>query len=177
MKIVSVKKRTILLVAFLAFIALFTISIGVVLAAPKQKKSKVQRTPFMVKWVFDLSNADTGEQVITETGFLRVKDAIITGTVESDSSSPISGAVRAILSGTWDFNTLVGSFNGKWTITTDNGTFEGSVVGNVAVIYISGKIVGHGTNNLEGQKIMGSLGGTVNNYIVALTLQGELTIK
>ena len=176
MMIVSVQKRKILLVIFLALIALFTISFGTVLAAPKPNKSKVQRTPFVIEWIFDLRNAYTGEQVITETDILRVKDAIITGTVEA-KSSPISGAFSTLLSGTWDLNTLTGVFNGKWTITMDNGTFEGSIVGNVAVIYISGKIVGQGTDDLKGQKIRGSLEGTVNNYIVALTLQGEITYK
>ncbi|UCH01566.1 MAG: hypothetical protein JSV20_06830 [Candidatus Bathyarchaeota archaeon] len=175
--IVSVKKRTIMLVAVLALITLFTISIGTVLAAPKLNKPKDQSTPFTIKWVFDLRNADTGEQVITETGILHIKDAILVGTVEADSSSPISGTVWTTLSGKWDWNTLGGSFKGKWTITTDNGAFQGSVVGSVAVIYISGKFVGHGINDLKDQKIQGSIKGTVNDYIVALTLRGKLTDK
>jgi hypothetical protein len=177
--IVSVKKRTVMLVAFLAFITLFTISIGTVLANPKLSKPKVQSTPFTIKWVFDLRNADTGEQVITETGSIRIrkKDAILVGTIEADSSSPISETVWTMLSGTWLWNTLGSSFKGKWTITTDNGAFQGSVVGSIAVIYISGKFVGHGIDDLKDQKIMGSIKGTVNNYIVALTLRGKLTDK
>ncbi len=72
---------------------------------------------------------------------------------------------------------MLGSLNGKWTFTTTGGTFEGSVVGFIDVAKVSGKFVGHGTNNLQRQKIMGSFEGTVNNYIVNLTLQGEIISK
>jgi hypothetical protein len=170
----SGKNRTILLGVALALIALFTISISTVLAAPKLKPPKGKGTPFTIKWVFDFRTADTGDQVITETGILHIKDAILEGTVEADPPSPLSGDVRAILSGTWDWNMLGGSFTGKWVITTDHGTYEGSVVGSVAVIHISGKFVGRGTNALAGQKMTGSFGGTVSDYIVVLTLQGEI---
>ncbi|MCW4041155.1 MAG: hypothetical protein NWE83_10440 [Candidatus Bathyarchaeota archaeon] len=171
----SGKKRTILLVTCLALIALFTISIATVLAAPKPKQPKGKGTPFTIKWVFDFRTADTGEQVITETGILHINDAILDGTVEADPSSPISGDVRAIMSGTWDWNTLGGSFTGKWIIASANGTYEGSVVGSVAVIHISGRFVGHGTNDARARvKITGSFEGTVSDYIVVLTLEGEL---
>lgn len=113
----------------------------------------------------------------TETGILYVKDAISTGYIEADPNSPISGAVWTSLSGSVDLNTMLGSFNGKWTITNERGTFEGSIVGTVAVATVSGKFVGQGTDEFEGQKIKGSFEGTVNNYIVDLILQGILTSK
>lgn len=59
--------------------------------------------------------------------------------------------------------------------TTEKGTLEGSIVGVVAVASVSGKFVGHGTDDLEGQKIKGSFEGTVDNYIVNLTMRGNIT--
>jgi len=175
MMTVGVQKKTILLVALFALFVLRPIE--PVIAAPKPDNPKVERTAFTNKCVLEAGSFSAGEQLITETGILYVKDAISTGYVEANSDSPISGAVWSRLSGEIDLNTMLGSFNGKWTITTDRGTFEGSVVGVVAVAHVSGRFIGHGTNDLQGQKIKCSFEGTVDNYIVDLTLQGELTSK
>jgi hypothetical protein len=115
--------------------------------------------------------------VTTETGILYIEDAISVGYIEADADSPISGLVWTNLSGAVDLNTMLGSFDGKWTITTDKGNFEGSLVGVVAVATVSGKFVGYGIGYLAGQKIKGSFEGTVNNYVVDLTLTGKLTSK
>ncbi len=151
--------------------------IGSAIAAPKDKPPRAEKTTFTSRIILGAGVASQGEQMITETGILYVKDAISTGYIEADPDSPISGSIWTVLSGSIDLNTMLGSFNGKWIITNEEGTFEGSVVGIVEVAIVSGKFVGHGTGDFEGQKIRGSFEGTVNNYIVDLTLQGILTSK
>ncbi len=157
---------------------LFTLLlIGSAIAVPKENPPKQEKTPFTSRIILAAGVTSQGEQTITETGILYVIDAISTGYIETDPDSPISGSIWTILSGSLDLSTMLGSFNGKWIITNEWGTFEGSVVGIVEIAAVSGRFVGHGTENFERQKIMGSFEGTVNNYIVDLTLQGILTSK
>lgn len=168
-------EKTILLVVFL--VLLMALPLEPVIAAPKLDKPKVERTTFTNKCILVAGNAYAGEQMITETSIFAVKNAISIGYVVANLDSPISGTVWTRLSGTIDLNTMLGSFNGKLRILTDKGFFEGSIVGVISVVKVSGRFVGHGTNALRGQIIMGSFEGTVTNYIVDLTLQGELTSK
>jgi hypothetical protein len=168
-------EKKILLLVLLTLLVLFPTE--PVIAAQKLDNQKVVRTPFTNQCVLGAGNSYAGEQVISETNILTVQDAISTGYIEANLNSPISGTIWARLSGTLDLNTMLGSFNGKWIITTDSGTFEGSVVGVIDVASVSGRFVGQGTNELQGQKIKGSFEGIVNNYIVALTLRGEVTCK
>jgi len=166
------QKKKVLIVALLTFLI-----IAPVLAAPKVKKSKVEKIDFTNNVVLLAGRASMGEQVTTETGILYIEDAISIGYIEANADSPISGLVWTNLSGAVDLNTMLGSFDGKWTITTDKGNFEGSLVGVLAVATVSGKFVGYGIGDLEGQKIKGSFEGTVNNYVVELILEGKLTSK
>ena len=128
-------------------------------------------------WGSILPSFYEGEQMITDTGILYVKDAISEGYIEDNINSPISGIVWANLSGSIDMNTMLGSFNGKWSIINDGGTFEGSVVGIVTVAYVSGRFIGKGTRDFSCQKIKCTFQGTINNYIIDLTITGELSLK
>lgn len=158
-------------------LAVALLLIGPVIAAPKEKNTKAEKTTFTNRIILAGGGISPGEQTTTGTGILYVKDAISVGYIEPDPNSPISGSVWTSLSGSVDLNTMLGSFNGKWIVTNERGTFEGSVVGTVAVATVSGQFVGHGTGGFEGQKIKGSFEGTVNNYIVDLILHGILTSK
>jgi hypothetical protein len=166
------QKKIVLIVVLLTFLIIVP-----ALAAPKAKKPKVEKINFTSNAILLAGSSSIGEQVTTETGILYIEDAISVGYIEADADSPISGLVWTNLSGAVDLNTMLGSFDGKWTITTDKGNFEGSLVGVVAVATVSGKFVGYGIGYLAGQKIKGSFEGTVNNYVVDLTLTGKLTSK
>lgn len=161
---IYMQKKAISIVLLLALLL-----IGPVMAAPK-------KTTFTNRVIISAGGSSQGEQMIT-AGILYVKNAVSIGYIEADSNSPISGSVWTRLSGSVDLNTMLGSFNGKWSVTNERGTFNGSVVGIITVATVSGKFVGQGIGGFDGQKIQGSFEGTVNNYVVTLILQGILTSK
>lgn len=167
------QKKTILLFAFLIVLVLSPIESGI--TSRKPDKPQGDKTPFTNDCILGVVEPNAGEQVLTENNILYVKDGILAGSIVVNDDSPLAGEVWARLSGSMDTNTLVGSFDGKWTITNENGTFEGSVVGTVSVANIFGRFMGRGTQDLQGQKIKGIFEGTVNNYMVDLTLSGEVT--
>lgn len=162
------------MIAILVLLSLLVIEPVIASQKVKDPKTKIA---FTNRIVLIAGSSTPGEQVITETGILYVKDAISTGYIEADVDSPISGSVWTNLSGSVDLNTMRGSFSGEWTITTDKGIFEGFVAGDVAVTAVSGRFAGKGIGDLEGQEIKGSFEGTVNNYVIDLTLDGKFAYK
>lgn len=170
--IVHIQKKTILF-AFLVLLVLLPTESGT--AARRPDKPQGEKTAFTNDCVLRAVSPNAGEQALAENNILYVKDGILGGSIVVNEDSPLSGDVWAKLSGSLDTNTLFGSFDGKWTITNENGTFEGSVVGVISIAQISGRFVGHGTQDLQGQKIKGTFEGTVTNYVVDMTLHGELT--
>lgn len=160
----------------LIIIALFLpILVESAIAIPKTREPKIEIT-FTESATLGLGNVDLGHQT-NDTGILYVQDAISTGYVNS-GDLPISGfEIQTILSGTLDLTTYLGSYNGQWIISNQSGTFEGPINGNVAVTAISGKFVGHGTGDFEGQKIKGTFEGSVNNYLIEITIQATITSK
>ena len=147
---------------------------------PKPKKPKTPYSPRMETVTFEelatLSAGDVylGDQEIDDAGILHVKDAISTGKISSQGS-PISGfEIKTRLSGALDLNTYLGSYHGKWIITGQGGTFEGTINGKVAVTVISGNFVGQGTGDFEGQKMKGTFEGSVNNFQIEITMQATI---
>jgi len=172
-------KKTVLIMALLM---LLLVESAIALPKTKDPKPKPPKIPnketitFTETATLTAGNIYLGNQII-DTGILYVQDAISTGTVNS-GDSPISGfEIQTSLSGTLDLNTYIGSYYGKWIITGQSGTFEGTITGNVAVATISGKFVGHGTEFFEGQKIKGAFEGSVNNFQVEITIQATITFK
>ena len=158
-----------------------------VLAIPKNKESKptkpskptnnpIETITFTESAILGAGNIYLGnQQIIANT--LYIQDAISTGTINT-GDTPISGfQIQTSLSGILDLNTYLGSYNGQWLITSERGTFEGTITGKVSVASIYGKIIGHGTGELEGQKIRGVFEGEVNNYQVEISIQATLTYK
>jgi hypothetical protein len=167
------RTTTVLLFTVLLVLVLSPIDFGV--TARRPEKPRDDRTPFTNDCQLGVVDPMAGEQVLADNNILYVKDALLAGAIVLNDDSPLSGEVGARVSGSWNTTTLVGSFDGKWTITTVNGTFEGAIVGTISVATISGRFVGRGTHALQGQKIKGTLTGTVNNYVADLTLSGDLT--
>jgi hypothetical protein len=167
------QKKTVIFFVLLIFLVVSPTESG--LTARRPDKPQGEKTPFTNDCILGVVGPNAGEQVLAENTIVSVNDGIVAGSIVINDDSPLSGEVWARLSGSVDTTTLVGSFDGKWTIINENGTFEGSLVGTVSVASISGRFVGRGTHDLEGQKIKGTFEGTVNNYLVDLTLTGEVT--
>jgi hypothetical protein len=149
---------------------------------PKPKPPKIPNNPKIETIILTDSatltagNIYFGNQII-DNEILYVQDAISTGIINS-GDSPISGfEIQTSLSGTLDLNTYRGSYDGQWIITSQSGTFEGTITGKVAVATISGKLVGQGTGYFEGQKIKGTFEGSVSNFQVEITIQATITSK
>lgn len=159
-------------IPILVVVLLLLVVLTPVRAAPKTK------TRFAAKASLVAGNISMGTQSITQQGILHVKGAISEGTVTSISGPDISGTLWTILDGSGNLNTGDGSFHGKWTITTVNGTLEGSTVGDVVLTnstfgWISGSFSGQGTINHTEQKLKASFEGQVTMGI----LQVELAIE
>lgn len=169
----QMQKKTVIFFIFLIFLVVSPTKSG--LTAQRPEKPHGEKTPFTNDCNLGVVAPNVREQVLMENNIVYVNDGIVAGSIVVNDDSPLSGEVWARLSGSMDTNTLLGSFDGKWTIINENGTFEGSIVGTVSVASISGRFVGRGTHDLEGQKIKGTFEGTVNNYMADLTLNGELT--
>ncbi len=160
-------------------VLLLVLLIPSALATPKPKDPKppkIETTTFTESATLDAGNIYLGNQEITGN-ILYVRDAISTGTINS-GDSPISGfSIETRLSGTLDLDTYLGSYNGRWAIKSQSGTFEGTVTGSVAIATISGRFVGQGTGDLEGQKIKGTFEGSVNNFKVVMAIQVTISSK
>ena len=158
------------------------------IAIPKTKepKPKTPKTPtgpkretitFTELATLGAGNIYVGNQEIDDAGILYVQDAISAGTIDS-GDSPISGfEILTSLSGTLDLSSYLGSYNGKFVITSNSGSFEGTINGKVEVATIFGKFVGQGIGDFEGQKIKGIFEGTVNNFKIGITIQATITSK
>jgi Na+/proline symporter len=167
--------RTISVLLFTVLLVLVLSPIDSGITARRPEKPRDDRTPFTNDCLLGVVDPTASEQVLAVNNILYVKDALLAGAIVLNDNSPLSGEVEARVSGSWNTTTLVGSFDGKWTITNANGTFEGSIVGTISVATISGRFVGRGTDALQGQKIKGTMTGTVNNYVADLTLSGDVT--
>ncbi len=166
------QKRFIPIIVFFALLLT-----GPAFATRKLEAKKTEQIPFTNRVVIVAGGSSQGQQLLTKGGILHVRDAISTGYIETNSDSPISGSVSTALSGSVNLNKMLGSFMGKWILTNENGTFEGSIIGSVKVAKVSGRFVGFGTGNFQGIKMKGSFQGMVDDYIVDITLQGILISK
>lgn len=150
-----------------------------VIAIPKTtgpKPPKKETVTFTASATLSAGNIYLGKQEIIGN-VLYVQDAVSTGTING-ADSPISGFnVETSLGGRLDLDTALGSYNGRWVIIGESGTFEGTITGNVAVATISGKFVGQGTAGFEDQKIKGTFEGSVNNFQVVITIRATITSK
>jgi hypothetical protein len=134
----SLKKAFTPLVALLVLLL-----IAPAMATPKTK------SPFTSKVNLFAGNISMGQQQITQDGIMYVDREISTGTISSVSEPAISGLLLTKLGGVGDQNAGQGSFHGKFRISNDVGTFEGSVVGVIITTSqltarISGSFVGFG---------------------------------
>ena len=158
-------------------VLLLLLLVPIAIATPKPKDPKppkIDPITFTESATLGAGNIYLGNQEIIDN-ILYVRDAVSTGTINS-GDSPISGfGIETSLSGTLDLNMYLGSYNGKWTITSQSGTFEGTITGKVAVATISGKFVGQGTYGFEGKKIKGTFKGSIDNYQVVMTIQATIT--
>jgi len=165
--------------AIVIAVLLLLLLVPPVIAIPKTKgpkPPKIETITFTETATLRAGNVYLGSQEIVGN-VLYVQDAVSTGTING-ADSPISGfEIETRLSGTLDLDTYLGSYNGRWTITGQSGTFEGTITGNVAVATISGKFVGHGTAGFEGQKIKGTFEGSVNSFHVEITIKATITAK
>ncbi len=158
-------------ISFMTLLVMFTMTR--VIAAPSTK------TPYTAEMSFVPTSP--GKQWITEDGISHIKGGIFEGTITSISGPDISGAIWMRVDETVDLNTGMGSLHGKWTITavSDSYTFEGSAVGFITptsptTSHLSGKFVGHGMGDFEGQQIKGSFSGEVpvEVYPIELDMEG-----
>lgn len=160
-------------------ILLLLLLVPISMAMPKPKEPnppKRETITFTESATLGAGSVYLGNQEIIGD-VLYVQEAVSTGTIDS-GSSPISGfPIETILSGTLDLTTYLGSYHGQWTITSESGTFEGTITGKVAIATLTGKFVGHGTGSFEGQKIKGTFEGSVNNYQVELTIRATINSK
>lgn len=176
-------KKTIIITALLL---LLIVPSAIAIPKSKEPKPKIPKTPSgPKKETITLTESATlgagdiylGNQEIDDAGVLYVQDAISTGTIDS-GDSPISGfKILTSLSGTLDLSTYLGFYNGQFIITGNNGSFEGTINGDVEVANIFGKFVGHGIGDFEGQKIKGIFEGSVNNFKIEITIQATITSK
>ena len=174
-KCVSTMQKKAVVIAVLLLLLL----VPPVIAIPKTKgpkPPKIETITFTESAALGAGNIYLGNQEIIGNT-LNVQDAVSTGSIIG-ADSPISGfEIETSLSGTLDLSTYLGSYNGRWTIDGQSGTFEGTITGNVAVTTISGKFVGHGTAGFEGQKIKGTFEGSINNFQIIITIQATITSK
>ena len=135
------------LIPVIALLVLF--AVAPVIAAPATK------TPFTAETSFIPGNISPGEVWITKDGIRHVKGAISEAPVTGD----ISGTMWLVSAETIDLNTGEGAVHGKFVLTVDGGTFEGSFQSvftplSPGQLRISGTFTGQGTGTYEGQKIM-----------------------
>jgi len=153
-----------IVIPVMALLVLFVVA--PVMAAPATK------TPFTA--AITLTFLPTENQWITEDGIYHVKEQVAEGTVTGD----VSGEMQLVRHMILDLNTGEGSCHGKFVVTVDGGTFEGSEqseITNYAALPdgISGTLVAHGTGDYVGLKMMGSFeGGLIEENIVQATLEG-----
>lgn len=118
--------------------------------------------------------ATPGKAWTTKHGIYHVRDQEATGTVTGDIEGDIFLVRHMIL----DLNTGKGSCHGKFVITVDGGTFEGSEQSKITNYAlppdgISGKLVAHGTGDFEGLKVTASFeGGLISADTIQLTFDG-----
>lgn len=127
-------------------VLLVLFAVAPVMAAPATK------TLFTAEASFIPGSISTGRGWITEDGIQHVKGAISEGTV----TGGMSGTFWIMSDEVVDLNTGDGANHGKFVLTINGGTFEGSFQSIVYMYTFSGTFVGHGTGVYEGQKIMGS---------------------
>lgn len=139
------------LMPILALLVLFAVTPAV--AAPATK------TLFTAEASFIPGSISPGKGWVTKGGIQHIKGATSEGTVTGD----ISGTMLLVSDETMNLNTGKGTNHGRFVLTVDGGTFEGSFQSIVTLHVFSGTFIGHGTGTYEGQKIMGSH-------------QGELTV-
>jgi hypothetical protein len=88
-----------------------------------------------------------GESWITNDNILQIKDAEGAG----PSAGDLPGYMEFTLSGDVDLNTGLGSAHGKWVLSDDHGTIEGTWrVDVTSVVFIEGSAVGKGTGDYMG---------------------------
>jgi hypothetical protein len=163
---------------------LLFILIPAVIAVPKTKDPKPPKIPnnpkketisFQDSATIGAGNIYLGNQEISDSGILYVKNGISIGKI-NNGNSPISGyEIQTSLSGTYDLNSYQGNYHGQWIITGENGAFEGTVNGKVSTASISGKFIGNGIGDFENQKIKGTFKGSVNNFQVEITIEATIS--
>jgi len=140
------------LLPVMALLVLFAVAPAIATPATK--------TLFTAEASFVPGNISQGEVWITQDGIRHVKGAISKAPVTGD----ISGTMWLVSAETIDLNTGEGSNHGRFVITVDGGTFEGSFQSAFTLLSpgqlrILGTFVGQGTGTCEGQKIMASCEG------------------
>lgn len=173
------RKKLIIVTILLLFILIPT-----VIAIPKTKDPKPPKIPnnpkketisFQDSATIGAGNVYLGNQEISDTGILYVKNGISIGNINS-GNSPISGyEIQTSLSGTYDLNSYEGNYHGQWIITGDNGAFEGTVNGKVSAASVSGKFIGNGIGEFENQRIKGTFEGSVNNFLVEISIEATIS--
>jgi len=152
------------LIPVMALLVLFVVA--PVMAAPATK------TPFTA--TITLTFLPTENEWITEDGIYHVKEQVAKGAVTGD----VSGDMLLVRHMTLDLNTGEGSCHGKFVVTVDGGTFEGSEQSTITNYAagpdgISGTLVAHGTGMYKGLKMMGSFeGGLIGADTMQAILEG-----
>jgi hypothetical protein len=121
------------------------------MAAPATK------TPFTAEAAFITGNVSPGTMRTTEGDILQIMGSTSTGTVTGD----ITGTILLVMGETVDMNTGLGVNHGKFVITVDGGTYEGSFRSMFTGLIFTGTFVARGTGTLEGQMMMGSYEGEI----------------
>lgn len=151
------------LISVMALLVVF--AVVPVMAAPATK------TPFAAA-SFVPRSVSLGKGWITEGGIQQVKGAISEGDVTGD----ISGSMWIASYETVNLNTGKGNNHGKFVLTVDGGTFEGSFRSVVRPLGFSCTFAGQGTGICRGLKIMGSHEGVLTvvdtTPVVIMTLEG-----
>lgn len=135
-------------------VLILLVALALLFTAVPMAAAPATKTPFTAQAT--LIPTSPGKIWITSDGVQQVKGAIAEGTVTGD----LTGSLAIIQGATLDLNTGEGFMHGKFTITTAEGTFQGSFTGVITgYFYTSGQAVGHGTGAYEAQKIMGAFNG------------------
>ena len=120
-------------------------------------------TPFSVSGT--LAITDPGTQWVSEDGIGHIRDQTQSGLVSGD----VTGSITVTGKSNVEVATETGSGSGRFTLTTSDGTWEGSFHGTFAAGVFSGKLMARGSGVWEGMRLKASVSQTAADRFYMLT--------
>ena len=122
--------------------------LGISIIAPGIARAVAIRTEFT--GTYSMYATAPGDQYVLKSGIMRIVGAEASGPITS-SDPRLTGTLAIVLNQVFNLNTGEGVGFGSFTVSNDDGTFEGGfTTKDTGYVLYEGKGVGHGTDAYEG---------------------------